>query len=100
MKIQALVGCFIALLHCLLPAVGQTVRVQFSSEVASISGTPLPAVTNGSVITGEITVDLAHLPPDVDPFDSRAEHSYGGHSLPGYIFQFTAGGQTYTFDSV
>lgn len=100
MKIQVLVGCFIALLHCAFPVVGQTVRVQFSSQVASVSGTPLPGVTNGGVITAEISVDLAHLPPDSDPFDSRAEHGYGGRGLPGYIFQFTAGGQTYTFDSV
>ena len=94
MRIQALVGCSIALLHCALPAVGQTVRVQFSSQVESISGSPLPGVTNGSVITGEITVDLAHLPPDSTPGD------YGGRGMPGYVFQFTAGGQTYTFDSV
>jgi len=100
MRIQALVGCSIALLHCALPAVGQTVRVQFSSEVASMSGALLSGVTTGSVITGEVTVDLAHLPPDVHTFDSVGEHSYGGHGLPGYIFQFTAGGQTYTFDSV
>lgn len=100
MRIQVLVGCFIALLQCALPAVGQTVRVQFSSQVESISGTPLPGVTNGSVITGEITVDLTHLPPDIDSFDSVAEHSYGGDAPPGYLFQFTAGGQTYAFDSV
>jgi hypothetical protein len=102
MKIRTLafIVCFIALLQWSWPAGAQMVRVQFVSEVASMSGSPLPGVTVGSVITGEVTVDLAHLPADVHPFDSVGEYSYSGHGPPGYIFQFTAGGQTYTFDSV
>ena len=62
-------------------------------------GTPLSGVTTGSVITGEVAVDLAQLPPDDNPGSYGAEHNYSG-GKPGYIFQFSTGQQTFTYNSI
>src|SRR4029453_16954950 len=90
-----------AIVGLALPAWAQIVRINFSSEVAEVSGPLLPGVGVGSIITGEVEVDLAKLPPDSYPDDpSYSFHFYSGMGLPGYIFRFNTGFQTYTLDSV
>lgn len=77
---------------------GQIARVQFTSEVTNVVGTLLSNVTIGTVITGQIDVVLAQLPPDVDAGTNIASYSYAG-GRPGYIFQFSTGAETVTLNS-
>jgi hypothetical protein len=83
-----------------LAARSQIVRIEFRSEVTSVNAPLLEGVTVGSVITGQVDVDLAHLPPDSEPSPSYSFHSYSLQGLPGYVFQFDTGIHTFTLDSV
>ena len=77
---------------------GQIARIQFTSEVTNVVGSLLSSVTVGSVITGQIDVVLAQLPPDVDANPDIASDSYAG-GRPGYVFQFNTGVETVTLNS-
>jgi len=77
----------------------QIVRIDFRSEVTQVSGTVLPGVKIGTIITGRVEVDLATLPADYDPDPDFAGHGYnGGH--PGMTLEFDTGFQRITYDSV
>ena len=52
-----------------LVADGDVVVARFTSEVTEVSGPLLPGVGVGSIITGQVEVDLAHFPPDSDDID-------------------------------
>jgi hypothetical protein len=82
------------------PACSQRVNINFTSEVTQVSPGLLPGVAIGSVITGLIQVDLAHLPPDTAEAPERSSFWYSGLGIPGYVFQFETGLQTFSLDSV
>jgi len=81
------------------PAWAQVVRIQFTSEVTTVTGSLLPGVSVGSIITGQVQVDLTHLPPDSASDPQRSSFWYYGGGIPGYIFEFDAGSQHFTLDS-
>jgi hypothetical protein len=76
----------------------QVVRIQFVSEVTNVVGSALSGVTAGSIITGQITVDLAGIPQDGDPAPSFGSYGYA-HREPGYVFRFDTAAQTIIYDS-
>jgi hypothetical protein len=76
----------------------QTARIQFTSEVTNVVGSVLSNVAVGTVITGQIGVVLAPLPPDVDASANIASYSCAG-GRPGYVFQFNTGVETVTLNS-
>jgi hypothetical protein len=88
-----------AVLGPALPVFSQLVRIQFSSEVTEVTAPLLAGVTVGSTITGQVEVDLSFLPPDTDPSPATSSHWYSGAGLPGYIFQFATGLETFRLDS-
>lgn len=59
----------------------------------------LEGITVGSVITGRVELDLAHLPSDMDPGPPGSSFWYYGGGIPGYIFQFNTDLQSFTLDS-
>jgi hypothetical protein len=97
----AAIAYLAAVIGMTLPAYSQVVRIQFRSEVTEVTAPLLAGVTVGSIITGLVEVNLAHLPLDSYPDDpSYSFHSYSLQGIPGYIFQFDTGIQTFTLDSV
>ena len=84
----------------IFPACSQRVNINFTSEVTQVSPGLLPGVAIGSVITGRVQVDLAHLPPDTAEAPERSSFWYSGLGIPGYVFQFETGLQTFSLDSV
>jgi hypothetical protein len=82
------------------PACSQRVNITFTSEVTQASAGLLPGVGVGSLVTGHVQVDLAHLPPDTAESPERSSFSYSGLGIPGYVFQFETGLQTFSLDSV
>jgi hypothetical protein len=83
-----------------LPACPQLVRIQFTSEVTQVTAPLLAGVTVGSIITGQVEVDLSHLPHDSDPSPEVSCFLYSGAGLPGYVFQFDTGFESFRLDSV
>jgi len=83
-----------------LPTYSQVVRIQFSSEVTEVNSPLLTGVTVGSVITGQVEVDLAYLPPNSAFRSDYVFFNYSGAGLPGYIFEFDTGFETFRLDSV
>lgn len=82
------------------PACSQRVNINFTSEVTQVSPGLLAGVAIGSVITGRVQVDLAHLPPDSAEAPEGFTFWYSGLGIPGYVFQFETGLQTFSLDSV
>ncbi len=84
------------------PACSQIVRIEFTSQVFEVVGSPLVGVTVGSVITGHVEVDLASLPTDEDPWESVGLYPYssaeGGR--PGFVMEFDTGFERISYDSI
>lgn len=95
-RIILLLGIALLLLAAEL-ARAQIVRVDFTSEVTNVLGELLPGVGVGTIITGRVEVDLAHLPLDSE---SGTEGSYRyGPGDPGYTFAFSTGTSNYVYYS-
>ncbi len=90
--------CVAALFVAGFAARAQTVIIEFSSVVTNAS-TLLQGVHIGSVITGRITVDLASLTADGDPWPNVGAYGYGPGD-PGFIFEFQTGFETIRYDSI
>jgi hypothetical protein len=82
-----------------MSAWSQIVRIEFSSQVTQVVGSPLEDVTVGSIITGHVEVDLARLPIDHDPWPGVGGYAYLGDQS-GFTLQFDTGFQTITYNSI
>lgn len=104
MKTRGLKTILVLATVCLptLASHSQIVRVEFSSRVTSVTGSPLQSVHVGSVITGWAEVDLARLPRDGDPWRSVGSYAYSTRSggLPGFTMELNAGVERVTYDSI
>ena len=89
-----------ALLAAAHPVASQIVRVDFTSEITQVVGDGLTGVQVGGIITGRVTVDLAYLPEDTDPWDSVGSYAVPSPATPGYTLAFDTGFEAVTFDSI
>jgi len=89
-----------AVFAAVFPASSQIVRIRFTSEVTGVSGPLLAGVTVGSIITGQVEVNLSDLPRDSEPSPEVSYFLYSGAGLPGYVFQFDTGFESFRLDSV
>jgi len=80
-------------------AYSQIVRIEFNSQVTALVGSSLEGVTVGSIITGRVEVDLAHLPLDSNASPYLGNYSYGA-GRPGFVLQFDTGFEVIRYDSV
>jgi len=73
--------------------------LNFQTHAGVLQGSVPISAGNGTVVSGQIFVDLAFLPAAYVPQPHVAFYTYAGSGRPGYVFQFTTGTETVVVDS-